>query len=451
MATIVTRWNEIVLEAIRTTHPGPPIVARMLAIVHTAMYDAWSAYDKRADGTRLGGLLRRPQSERTRANKRESVSYAAYRAALDLFPTEQTHFEQLMTQLGYDPTNTSTDPAMPAGIGNLAAQAVLEFRHGDGSNQLGTMTASGTAYADWTGYTPVNTPTAINDPGRWQPLEVSDGHGGTVVQHYIAPHWGLVEPFALRIPIESVPSSPQPAGSEGYRTQCEDILRYSAELTDRHKAIAEYWADGPSSELPPGHWCLFAREVSDRDNHSIDQDVRMFFAMTNAVLDASIICWGLKRHFDYVRPVTAVHHQFGGQQVHAWGGPGQGTQLIDGADWQPYQANTIVTPPFAEYYSGHSVFSAAAAEVLRRFTGSDHFGGSVVIRAGTSRVEPGAVPAQDVTLSWDTFTQAADEAGISRRYGGIHFEDGDRAARALGRIIGVDAWNLAERCSAGTI
>lgn len=362
MATVVTQWNEEILQAIRTTHPGPPIVARMLAVAHTCMYDAWAAYDDVAEGTRLGGLLRRPVDEHSRPHRHEAVSYAAYRAAVDLFPTEKAHFDQRLTQLGYDPTNASTDPTTPAGIGNLAAKAVLEFRHGDGSNQLGTLTPSGDKYADWTHYASVNTPSSINDSGRWQPLSVDDGHGGTADQHFIAPHWGLVEPFALRIPIDDVPGSPQPPGSEGYRIQCKDVLRYSAELTDRHKVIAEYWADGPKSELPPGHWCLFAKDVSDRDNHNIGQDVRMFFALTNAVFAASILCWGLKRRFDYVRPVTAIHHLFAGKQVKAWGGKGLGTKMIDGANWKPYQAPTVVTPPFPEYYSGHSVFSAAAAE-----------------------------------------------------------------------------------------
>lgn len=103
----------------------------------------------------------------------------------------------------------------------------------------------------------------------------------------------------------------------------------------------------------------------------------------------------------------------------------------------------MVTPPFQEYVSGHSAFSAAAAEVLKRYTGSDAFGASVTVAAGSSRVEPGLVPAQDITLSWPTFSAAADEAGISRRYGGIHFIEGDVVSRELGRKIGAQAYRLA--------
>jgi len=202
----------------------------------------------------------------------------------------------------------------------------------------------------------------------------------------------------------------------------------------KKKVIAEYWADGPSSELPPGHWGLFAQFVSERDHHSVDQDVKLFFAMSNAVLDASIASWQAKRHYDYVRPVTAIHYLFEGKTVHSWQGD------IDGADWKPYQAASVVTPPFPEYYSGHSIFSAAAAETLKLFTGSDYFGNSVTIPAGSSRVEPGTVPATDITLYWATFTDAADEAGISRRFGGIHFIDGDLVSRKIGRMIGKQAW-----------
>lgn len=123
------------------------------------------------------------------------------------------------------------------------------------------------------------------------------------------------------------------------------------------------------------------------------------------------------------------------------GGAGQGTQTIDGGDWLPYQSINAITPPFAEYVSGHSTFSAAAAEVLKRFTDSDIFGASFIQAAGTSRFEPGITPQTDVILSWQTFSEAADEAGWSRRYGGIHFEDGDLEGRILGRQVGEQVWN----------
>ncbi|HEY3011676.1 MAG TPA: hypothetical protein VGJ36_02925, partial [Gemmatimonadales bacterium] len=136
---VVLQWDNAALHAIRVTKPGPPIVARALAIVHTAMYDAWVAYDDHAVGTRLGGTLRRPLVERTLVNKSEAVSFAAYRALVDLFPTQTSPFNDLMASLGYDPANPSTDVATSAGIGNVAAAAVIGFRHHDGANQLGDL------------------------------------------------------------------------------------------------------------------------------------------------------------------------------------------------------------------------------------------------------------------------------------------------------------------------
>jgi hypothetical protein len=400
------------------------------------MYDAWAAYDKKAKGTRFGNNLRRPNGERTVANKEKAVSYAAHECLSDLFPTEVASFDTLMNTLGYNPADSGTDLSTPVGVGNVAAKAVLDFRHHDGSNQLGDLHTG--AYSDYTDYAPVNTPTAINDPNHWQPLQI-----GANVQKFIAPHWGKVIPYALKSGSQFRKTLLKPADyfSEParYALQAQQVLEYSTHLTDEKKVIAEYWADGSTSELPPGHWTLFAEFVSDRDHHTVDQDVKMFFAMTNAVLDASISSWDAKRYFDYVRPVTAIHFLYAGQTIESWQG------AIDGADWKPYQAANVVTPPFSEYISGHSVFSAAAAETLKLFTKNDNFGGSVTIPAGSSHVEPGLVPANDTVLYWATFSDAADEAGISRRFGGIHFIDGDLESRKLGRVIGQQAWKKTQQ------
>jgi hypothetical protein len=431
------------------------MVARQLAILNTCMFDAWAAYHYRAVGTRLGGKLRRPPDERTPANKAQAVSFAAYRALEDLFPASAflppallPPYVAAMAALGYEPANLTLDPSTPAGVGNTAAEAGMSFRHDDGANQLGNLTPSGVPYADWTGYRPVNLadatlaggPDFIDYPDRWQPLVLPDGRGGYEVQKFIGPHWGRVIPFALSSFDEFAPPAP-PARHEtdAYRIQAQEILDYSARLTDRQKVIAEYWADGPGTELPPGHWNLFAQFVSQRDGHGLDDDVPLFFALANAGLDASIACWAAKRVHDYVRPVTAVHYLFSGVPVTAWAGPGKGTRTFDGAKWVSY----FVTPPFAEFYSGHSTFSAAAAEILRRATGSDAFGASATIPAGSSRIEPGQTPAQNITLRWETFSEAADEAGISRRYGGIHFVQADLAGRALGRAIAGRVWDRA--------
>lgn len=221
------------------------------------------------------------------------------------------------------------------------------------------------------------------------------------------------------------------------------MLNYSANLTDEQKAIAEYWADSPSTVLPPGHWNLFAQFVAQRDGYNLDQNVKLFFILTNAIFDAGIAAWDCKRYYNSVRPITAIHFLFSGKRVRAWAGPGKGTRIIDGKDWQPYQQTMIVTPAFPEYVSGHSTFSASAAEVLRRFTQSDRFNLSYTLKAKQSALEPGHVPTRDVRLSYPTFSSAANEAGISRRYGGIHFEQGDLMGRTLGRQVGMQVWEVA--------
>jgi hypothetical protein len=437
---VVLVWNDALLESIRTGTLGPPQTARALGTVHTAMYDAWAAYDALAVGTILGGTLRRPLAEHTEASKREAVSYAAYRVLVDLYPERTAAFGALLQQLGYDPANGTTDVQTPAGVGNVAADALLAFRASDGANQSG-------GYADYTGYAPVNSPDQILDPERWQPLRNLDGSAQT----FITPHWANVTAFGLTTAGQFRPPPPAPYRSGEYQRQVEEVILLSAKLGDREKMVAEYWADGPQSELPPGHWNLFAQVVSLRDGHTLDDDVKLFFALNNALCDASIAAWEAKRHYDYVRPITAVRYLKGRSKVRAWAGPYQGTRVIEGAAWQPYQVPSFVTPPFSEYVSGHSTFSAAAAEVLRRFTGSDYFGHSVTLPAGWSRIEPGATPALPVTLSWTTFSDAADEAGISRLYGGIHFRQGDLEGRALGRKVGTAVWERAQAHINGTL
>jgi hypothetical protein len=130
---LVLVWNEETLEAIRKLPPAPTVAARALAIVHTAIYDAWAAYDPLAVGTRLGAGLRQPEAERTQANKDKAISFAAYLALVDLFPARQAVFDQRMADLGY--ATDGSDLSSAATVGFTAAKAVLDFRHGDGSNQ----------------------------------------------------------------------------------------------------------------------------------------------------------------------------------------------------------------------------------------------------------------------------------------------------------------------------
>jgi PAP2 superfamily len=454
--TLVVQWNQALLQGVRDSKVGPPMVARALAVAHTCMYEAWAAYDDRARGVVLGDLLRRPARERHSANVATAISFAAYRCAVNVFPGDKISvFDPLMAQLGLSPLNTSTDTSTPIGVGNVAAAALIASRLNDGANQSGSLTPGGVPYADYTGYKPVNGPSGVPvNPATvinvnfWQPLQYTDGTGAFVTPSFLGPYWNKVKPFALSSgdQFRSVAARFGPALSSQpvFVTQSREVIDLSANLTDEQKMIAEYWADGPRSETPPGHWALFAQFVSMRDHNGLDDDVRMFFALSNAIFDASITAWDAKVAFNSVRPVTAIPFLFAGQQIRCWGGPGRGTVTTDGRNWIPYQASTFPTPPFPEFISGHSTFSAAGAEILLLFTRSDKFGASVSFAPGTSKYEPGFSPAKTVTLSWRTFSEAADEAGISRRYGGIHFTAGDLAGRAIGRLVARQAWNKAK-------
>ncbi len=330
--TLAVKWNDVLLQCIRLSKIGPPMVARAIGITHTCGFDAWAMYDDVAVGTRLGGALRRPAAERTQANKEKAYSYAEYRALLDIFSGQTAFIRDQMTALGYDPDDASTDPTTPQGVGNVCAKAVTDFRDHDGSNELGDLHPG--AYSDYTGYVPVNTLDAIIDPNRWQPLRFCDGHGGFVSPGYIAPQWGNVVPFALTGWNQFPLAGPERYPHGKYVAQAEKILQLNAHLDDTEKMIAEYWADGPRSELPPGHFTLFAEFVSRRDGHTFDQDVKMLFILGNAELDAGIAVWGAKRHFDSERPITAIHFLKAGKRVLAYV-PFQGPTVIAGEDWSP--------------------------------------------------------------------------------------------------------------------
>ncbi len=452
--SVVTDWNDVFLQAVRTVKFGPPQTARAGAILHTCIFDAWACYDTNAVGTQYFGYLRRPAVERTEANKKLAISYAAYRALVDLFPTQTAAFDAAFALQtgGADPANASTDITTPTGIGNVVSTAVLFERHYDGANQLGDLHAG--AYTDYTGYVPVNAPhnpaapgETIANPDHWQPLVFHLPNLTTVTPGFLVPHWQNVTPFALDFAgqFRPIPPAKRSVNPALYREQAEHIIRVTANLNDVRKTIAEYWADGPASETPPGHWNLHAKFVSHRDGYTVDRDAMLFFALNNALLDASIATWECKRFYDYVRPITAIHFLKRDRMIPTFDGG-----MVLGQNWKPFQPDSFLTPPFPEYSSGHSCFSSAAAFILRTFTGSDAFGASATLAAGSSKIQPGTVPAAAVILSWPTFTSAANEAGVSRRYGGIHFAQGDIASRVLGTQVGATTWAKARKFIRGT-
>jgi hypothetical protein len=432
---VVLAWDEELLQAVRALPPGPTVTARAISVLHTAIFDAWAAYDARARGTRLGASLRRPAAEWTLANKNKAISFAAYKALVDLFPARQFDFAEQMAFFGY--AVDGSDASTAASVGTMAAKAVIDYRHTDGSNQLN-------GYADTCQpacYKPVNTGDTVVDPWRWQPLRVPLGVGPE--QRATTPHWSKVRGFALSSPFQFTTPGPDRLQNGFDPKHVDNLVALTSNLSDRQKVTAEYWADGPRSEFPPGHWALITQVLSRKRGHSLDDDAKLFFALGNALMDASIAAWAAKYRWDFVRPITAIRHRYKGKPVTSWLGPYNGYGTVAGEQWIPYQSPNVVTPPFPEYVSGHSTFSSAAAAILARFTGSDTFGAGTTVKAGSSLFEPktddhptGYTPATDILLSWPTLTAAAKDAGLSRRLGGIHFQDGDEHGYNLGQRVG---------------
>jgi VCPO second helical-bundle domain/Domain of unknown function (DUF6851) len=488
--SVILKWDEQLLSAIRAypAKTGPTITARALGVLHTATYEAWAAYDPKAVST-VPDYGPPPQQDNTTSsgannddNKSEAINYAAYRVLDDLFPagafpdvtptiaTDPAYRtpDELLVALGGDPANTSTAGTSPAAVGNLAAKAVLDFRHNDGSNQLNGYVGS---------YTPQNLWNSVTKMGYWQPLCVLTAAGvarkdppvrdpsltcpdtppvtdpptppSYTLQKALTPQWGSIIPFGDLTPYPpqfSLPGPPTLAdGSYDPWTDVDTAVKDTSNLTDAQKVKAEYWADGPKTEFPPGHMAVFASALSRMRQNSLDQDVKLFFILGNALLDASKSAWAAKYDYEFWRPTSAIRTLYQNKLVTSWLGPGKGYGRVQGQNWMPYQALTVVTPAFPEYVSGHSTFSAAGRTVLLMFYGNDDsFNAKVTIKKGSSKIEPNVTPAKDVVLSWNTLSAAADEAGMSRRWGGIHFYSGDQQGRGLGRLIGYNDFNLAQ-------
>ncbi|UOD30204.1 vanadium-dependent haloperoxidase [Massilia violaceinigra] len=455
----VTGWNNQALEAVRTTRMAPPMAARAVAIVHSAMYEAWAAYDNAALGQYLGAQLRRPAVERTAANKARAMSFAAYAALLDQFPGQQAAFTAYLITLGSRPIDAYNNSATAPRLGTIAAQAVLDKRRDDGANQAGTMAPGGAPFADYSGYLARNPPllviqptprSGIVFPDRWQPLSFNDAAGVRRTQSFLTPFWGTLQPFALTSGSQFRPPPPAAFGTQEFVDQATEIVQIQATLTERQKVIGDFWAGGASAELPGSYWCRFAQLISARKGYTDDDDVKLFFALTNAVFDASIAAWDAKRAYDSARPITAIRYLFNGRIVQSFGpeGPAGGLRPVPGEAWMPFQLPSAPTPAFPDHASGHSTFSAASADVLRRFTGSDLFRHAVTIQARSLLIDPG-LPTAPVTLAWETFTDAVIEASASRGYTGIHFERASDDGRSLGNQVGATAFARARALWSG--
>jgi ASPIC and UnbV/FG-GAP-like repeat len=565
-SSVARVWDEAILEAIRHDVPAPTTHARNLFHLSAAMWDAWAAYDPKADGY---FVTEKHRSADVQAARETAISYAAYRILLwrySLGAGLRERFARLtetMASLCYRPGYVSARGASPAALGNRIAAALIGYGRRDGALEA-------LRYTD-TSYAPANAPLVVGQPGAtmhdpmlWQPLALAQfvtQNGLSVpgkVQTFIGANWGRVRGFALRrsngwAPIDPGPPPIGTASSAAYKQAAVDVIRLSSELDPRDgetidigpdawgnnplgtngghgyavnpvtdkpyapnrvprgdfgRAVAEFWADGPSSETPPGHWNVLANVVSDSPYLAgrigpsaadrLRWDVELYFALNGAVHDAAIAAWGVKRKYESVRPISMIRYLAGNGQssdpsgpsynpeglplvpglievvtressapsgrhaalaghvgeiaIRAWQGapatPGAqvGVGWILGTSWTPYQRPTFVTPAFPGFVSGHSTFSRAAAEVMAAYTDSEYFPGGLLesrIPAGHLATDQG--PSRDVVLQAATYYDAADQAGISRPYGGIHIVADDFAGRRIGSAVGKAAWALAQR------
>lgn len=437
-------WLDIAEEAtarnVDRFQARPTVISRTLAIWATAMFDAWAAYDDVAVGSRLGGSLRRPPEERTLQNKQLAISYASLRSLKFVYPESVEWLDERMRELGYDPAAVSDDPSSPIHVGILAADAVIEFRRKDGSNQFGDEAGGdGTPYGDTTGYQPVNPVDRIVDPDRWQPIQFTLDDGRKVTPGFLTPHWGKVVPFALETSEQFRPGPPPSTKTDDVRLRAEtaQVLAYNNSLTNEQKAIVEFMRDGPRSTGQSGHWLRFAQDVSRRDRHTLDQDVKLYFAVANVAMDAFISCWETKRVYDSSRPWTLIRHYYKGQTIVGWAGKDGGTKSMKAQDWRPYSPESFLTPPFPGYTSGHATVSGACSKVLELFTGSDWYGYAERRR----HCELTENKAGDyVLLDLPTFSATADMAALSRAMGGYHIPIDNDVGLKVGRELATWSW-----------
>jgi len=416
-------------------NPRPTITSRYLALTFTSVFDAWSRYDAVAEPVYLSGVNRQAVEKHTEKNKETAISYAAFGAMRHYFKDDEPTFRKIMLELGLNPDNNSTDANTPEGIGNLAARAVIEARLHDGSNETGEFSgAEAIPYADYTGYQPVNEVDSLVDVEHWQPKYFVRPNGEKYAPGCLTAHWPRVKPLMLDSASMHRAGPPPAIDSEQLARELAEVVEVQGKLTDEQMALVEFMRDGPSSVQQAGHWLIFAQHLSKTKNHSLDDDVKMFFLVTAAAMDGFIACWDTKMHYDFARPYALVHHFYASKKIIGWTGKGRNFVEMDGSEWRPYSPDAFLCPAFPAYVSGHSSVSGACSEILKLYKGSDEFNHTVVMRAG-ALTHPDDVGAE-VTLHFATLSEAAERAGYSRVLGGYHIQADNLEGLKLGRQVG---------------
>jgi membrane-associated phospholipid phosphatase len=374
-------WDRALLDAIRTDKTPPPKAARAMAMVSLAVYDAVEAIERKHP------LYMIRASAPPGTSESAAASTAAFIVLESLFPAQQAKFQDELRQaLRAVPRGTAKAQGM--GLGMDVALKILALRGNDGSQTTVT-------------YTPGSA------PGQWVPTP--PGFAAALL-----PNWGNVTPFALRRGNQFRPAGPPALTSTAYAAAFNEVMSLgsatSTTRTAEQTQIAQFWADGSGTETPPGHWNEIAQNVALSRHNTLEENARMFALLNMALADAGIASWDAKYATNFWRPVTAIQNaDLDGNAATA-----------KDASWTPL----LVTPPFPTYISGHSTFSAAAAAVLTKLFGNHvHFSSSSDALPGVQR-------------TFTSFLQAAQEAGQSRIYGGIHFQFDNQDGLATGTAVG---------------
>jgi hypothetical protein len=380
-ADVITDWDSVLLETIRATSTPPPQAARAIAMVHVAMFDAVNAYTHSCKPYLVGASASPPPA------RPAAAAAAAHRVLSSLYPDHVASFDAALTH-----SLASVPPGLrKSGIafGALCGSAILELRADDHADLV-------------VPYVP------LVGPGFWIPTP--PGYAAALF-----PNWPLVTPFCMTDGAQFRSSGPPDLASAAYTAAFAETAELgrdtSASRTPEQTEIAFFWADGGGTATPPGHWMVIAQDVALARGNTLDENARLFALLGLAVCDASIVAWDDKYAYDHWRPVTAIR---------AAAEDGNPDTVAD-ATWTPL----LVTPAFPSYVSGHSTFSSSAARVLARFFHSD-----AVSFTTTSDALPG------VTRSFASFSAAADEAGQSRIWGGIHWQYDNQDGLAAGRALG---------------
>jgi membrane-associated phospholipid phosphatase len=382
-ADMVTDWNWAALNAIKTERTTPPEASRALAILHVSIFDACNGISQ---NNQPYYVTNKPAGV---ASKEAAIAAAAHTVLVRLFPAQQDAFDMAYAEsLG----GVTDGPAASVGIswGEFVANAILQLRSEDGSDIA-------------VEYTPGS------GPGIWVPTPPA-------LAPALLPNWPQVTPFAMINGSQFRP--PPPPGLDSAQWAFDFNLTKelgrsdSATRTAEQSEIARFWADGPGTVTPPGHWNIIARDLALQRGNTLDQNARLFALLNIAEADAAIIAWDCKYAFNFWRPITAIPN------ADIDGNP----DTVSDPTWTPF----LVTPNFPEYISGHSTFSGAAAAVLGVVFGSDDISFTT-----TSEDMPGT------PRTFSSFSQAAQEAGMSRIYGGIHFLSANVNGLSSGGALGL--------------